>query len=70
LNLRTLSSNKKQRKSLPEDKEAYLQELLERRQFMLRDIQAITEEITSIQNYLNTLKIRGKVSASSKVYPV
>ena len=36
---------------------------------MLRDIQAIIEEITSIQNYLNTLKIRGKVSASSKVYP-
>ena len=69
LNLRTLSSIKKQRKSLPEDKEAYLQELLERRQFVLRDIQAITEEITSIQNYLNTLKIRGKVSASSKVYP-
>jgi uncharacterized protein (DUF342 family) len=69
LNLRTLISIKKQRKSLPEDKEAYLQELMERRQFMIRDIQAVTEEITSIQNYLNTLKVRGKVSASSKVYP-
>ncbi|AEJ19664.1 FapA family protein [Gracilinema caldarium] len=69
LNLRTLVSIKKQRKSLPEDKEAYMQELMERRQFVLRDIQAINEEVTSIQNYLNTLKVRGKVSASSKVYP-
>lgn len=69
LNLRTLISIKKQRKSLPEDKEAYLQELMERRQFVLRDIQTLVEEITSIQNYLNTLKVRGKVSASSKVYP-
>lgn len=69
LNLRTLISIKKQRKSLPEDKEAYLQELIERRQFVLRDIQTLVEEITSIQNYLNTLKVRGKVSASSKVYP-
>lgn len=69
LNLRTLISIKKQRKSLPEDKEAYLQELMERRRLMLKDIQSKTEEIASIQTYLNTLKVRGKVSASSRVYP-
>lgn len=69
LNLQTLVNIKKQRKSLPEEKEVYLRELLERRQFMLNDIKKLDSEITEIQNYLLTLKNRGRVSASSKVYP-
>ncbi|MCX7949666.1 MAG: FapA family protein [Treponemataceae bacterium] len=69
LNLRTLINIKKQRKSLPEDKEAYLQELGERRQFILKDLGDIKEEITTTQQYLQALQSRGRVSAASKVFP-
>lgn len=69
LNIQTLINIKKQRKSLPEDKEAYLGELMDRRQMLLSDLQSNNEEIVKIQDFLNTIKARGKVSASAKVYP-
>jgi uncharacterized protein (DUF342 family) len=68
-NLQTLINIKKQRKSLPEDKEAYMRELMDKRQFLASDLQKTNEDINEIQEFLNTIKIRGKVSASSKVYP-
>jgi hypothetical protein len=69
LNLQTLVNIKKQRKSLPEDKEAYLRELVEKRQYTMADISRVSKEMETIQEYLNGLKTRGKVSSSSKVYP-
>ena len=69
LNLQTLVNIKKQRKSLPEDKEAFLLELVERRQTTVVDLAKINKEMETIQNYLNGLKTRGRVSASAKVYP-
>jgi uncharacterized protein (DUF342 family) len=68
-NLQTLINIKKQRKSLPEDKEAYMRELMDKRQVLASDLQKANEDINKIQEFLNTIKIRGKVSASSKVYP-
>jgi uncharacterized protein (DUF342 family) len=69
LNLQTLINIKKQRKSLPEDKEAYMNELMDKRQVLVSDIKKADEGIAKIQEILNNLKTRGKVSASSKVYP-
>ncbi|MDR2210282.1 MAG: FapA family protein [Spirochaetaceae bacterium] len=69
LNIQTLINIKKQRKSLPEDKEAYLNELMDKRQELTGDLQKNKEETERIQTFLNTLKARGRVSASSKVYP-
>lgn len=69
LNLQTLVNIKKQRKSLPEDKEAALRDLAERRQFTAVELAKIDKEIETVQNYLNGLKTRGRVSASAKVYP-
>jgi uncharacterized protein (DUF342 family) len=69
LNIQTLINIKKQRKSLPEDKEAYLNELMDKRQELTKDIQKNKEDIEQIQTFLTTLKARGRVSASSKVYP-
>ena len=68
LNLQTLINIKKQRKSLPEDKEIQMGELMDRRQLLVSDLQENGEEIKKIQDFLNTLKTRGRVSASSKVY--
>ncbi|MDR0497054.1 MAG: FapA family protein [Treponema sp.] len=69
LNLQTLISIKKQRKSLPEDKEVQMGEFMDRRQILMTDLQKNKEEAGKIQEILNTIKTRGKVSASSKVYP-
>jgi uncharacterized protein (DUF342 family) len=69
LNMQTLVSIKKQRKSLPEDKEAYLQVLNEKRVEILTDLRKNGEEIAKAQDLLGNLQVRGRVSASSRVYP-
>jgi uncharacterized protein (DUF342 family) len=67
--MQTLVNIKKQRKSLPEDKEAYLQTLDEKRVEILTDLGKIAEEIEGAQDRLGNLQARGRVSASSRVYP-
>jgi uncharacterized protein (DUF342 family) len=69
LNMQTLVTIKKQRKSLPEDKEAYLQALDEKRVEILVDLRTNHEEIQKAQDLLDNLQARGRVSASAKVYP-
>jgi uncharacterized protein (DUF342 family) len=68
-NLQTLINTKKQRKSLPEDKEAQMGELMDRRQELSTDLFKNNEETVKIEEFLNTIKTKGKVSASGKVYP-
>jgi len=69
LDLQTLINTKKQRKNLPEDKEAYLQELMERRQILADDLKSTVESVEKIQQYMNDMEVNGKVSAAKKVYP-
>jgi uncharacterized protein (DUF342 family) len=69
LNMQTLVNIKKQRKSLPEDKETYLQSLDEKRMEILTDLETNTGKIQKAQDLLSNLRARGRVSASSKVYP-
>jgi uncharacterized protein (DUF342 family) len=69
LNIQTLINIKKQRKSLPEDKEVYLGELMDKRQVLMTDLHKNSEEMEKIQEILNNLRTRGRVSASAKVYP-
>ena len=69
LNLQTLINIKKQRKSLPEEKEAQLAELMDKRKQLMADLQKTSEEAAKIQEFLNSIKVRGRVSASAKVFP-
>ncbi len=69
LDLQILINTKKQRKTLPEDKEAYMQELMDRRQILSEEIKKADEGIAKIQQFLAEMRIRGKVSASTKVFP-
>jgi uncharacterized protein (DUF342 family) len=69
LNLQTLIALKKQHRSLPEDKEVYLRELMDKRQEVTEELKNIGEDVAKIQDFLNRLKNRGKISASAKVYP-
>jgi uncharacterized protein (DUF342 family) len=68
-NIQTLINIKKQRKSLPEDKEVQMGELMDKRQVLTTDMKKTVEEIAKIEEFLNTIRVRGKVSASHKVYP-
>jgi len=68
-NIQTLTNLKQQKKTLPEDKEAMLQDLVTKRDMLTTDLKKIDEGLKKIQEYLNTLKAHGKVSASQKIYP-
>jgi uncharacterized protein (DUF342 family) len=69
LDLQNLINTKKQRKTLPEDKEAYLQELMDRRQVLTEESKKAADGIQKVQDYMNEIQIRGKISAAKKVYP-
>jgi uncharacterized protein (DUF342 family) len=68
-NISTLNAIKKQRKELPEDKEAVLQDCLIRREEQVQEVRALLKEIEAIQVYLTGLKTKGRISASGRVYP-
>mgnify|MGYP000962569949 CR=1 FL=1 len=68
-NIATLTEMKRQRKTLPEDKEAVLMELTHRRSEAASEGSVLKAEYDSIQSYLNNLKVRGKVSVSGRIYP-
>ncbi|MDR2069189.1 MAG: FapA family protein [Spirochaetaceae bacterium] len=69
LNLQTLINIKKQRKSLPDDKETFMKELMDKRNELMGELRKINEDIDEVQEILNGIKSRGRISASSKVYP-
>lgn len=68
LNFATLMNLKKQKKDFSEEKEASLKRLGERQYILQNELEDIDTELKQIQDYLNTLKTRGRVSASVKVF--
>jgi len=68
-NINTLQILKKQRKVLPDEKEAILQESIGRRSEITEEVTGLSKEIDSISTYLGNLKTRGKISVSGKVHP-
>ncbi|MCL2270198.1 MAG: FapA family protein [Treponema sp.] len=68
-NITSLVNIKKQRKTLPEEKEAALQEMMDNRDGLTKVLNKTGESILGIQAFLNNLKTRGRISASTKVYP-
>ena len=69
LNIHTLENLKKANKELPEDKAAFLEEITAKRDEMMLEKEHLLEEVRKIQEYLSSLKVRGKISASSRVFP-
>ena len=69
LNINTLENLKKVKRTLPEEKEQYLRDLLESKHDLLEQKNEYLADIQKVHDYLASLKIRGKVSASSKVFP-
>ena len=69
INMQAFINLKQQKKSLPEDKMALLQELIDRREVLLKENAELEEKIKQSKEHLASLKVRGRVSASTKVFP-
>lgn len=69
LNIKTLENLKKMKKELPEEKAAYYKELTAKRDDLAAEKTSYLDEVKQIQEHLSSLKVRGRVSASAKVYP-
>jgi uncharacterized protein (DUF342 family) len=69
INLQTLTNIKRQRKSLPEDKEQLLAELTEDHKKIGDEIAKINSEIEELTRFLQSLTSLGRVSASAQFYP-
>jgi len=68
-NVNTLENLKKVQKTLPEEKEKYLIELNEKRMKILSEMKEIKNQIDEIKHHLASLKVKGKISASERVFP-
>ncbi len=68
LNYNTFINQKKEKIEFSEEKEQQLKALSERKYVLENEINELDSEIANIQNYLATIRTRGKVYASSKVY--
>ncbi|MDR0399681.1 MAG: FapA family protein [Treponema sp.] len=68
-NIQTLINIKKQRRTLPEDKEATLAEFMALRQTLIAHIAKTDEDLLKVQESLDKTRVRGRVSVSSKVFP-
>ncbi len=69
LNIRTINNLRKVQKQISEEKLKDLKELSGKRAEMLSRLAAINEEVGALNNHLATLKAKGKVSASDRVFP-
>ncbi len=69
LNIHTLENLKRAKQKIPEEKENFLQELIDRRNELIAARKSHHDEIESVRAYLASLKTRGKISASLRVYP-
>lgn len=69
LNINTITNLQKVQRKISEEKAKSLEDLNNKRAEMLTELEEIAKEINSINEYLGGLKIKGKVSASGKVFP-
>ncbi|MDR2746600.1 MAG: FapA family protein [Treponema sp.] len=68
-NIQTLVNIRKQRKTLPEDKELVLAEFMSQLQNLIHSIKKTDEELFKTQTALDKTDVNGRVSASARVFP-
>ncbi len=68
-NITTIEKLQRIQKKLTEEKKQYLNELNEKRSEVLSELDEVNRETGSLNSYLESLKLIGKVSASGRVYP-
>ncbi|NOY10081.1 MAG: FapA family protein [Spirochaetes bacterium] len=68
-NITTIEKLQRIQKRLTEEKKQYLTQLNEKRSEVLSELEEVNRETGSLNTYLESLKLIGKVSASGRVYP-
>jgi uncharacterized protein (DUF342 family) len=68
-NLTTLENLKKIQKKLPEEKQKFYDELIEKKMAAATEMEKAGKGIEEIKLYLGSLKVKGKISASERVFP-
>jgi uncharacterized protein (DUF342 family) len=68
-NIYTLNDMKRQRKTLSEEKQEILDDMTVKYDELKNEFEILKTEYDSIQNFLNTLKIRGKIGVSGRIFP-
>lgn len=69
LNITTLQRLLKTKNKLPEDKQNYLRDLKEEQKDCIDKKNVLEDESLEIKEYLEGLENRGRISASSRIYP-
>ena len=69
LNIHTIKTLGKVNKKIPEEKKAYLKELLLKQSEIEKKDSIIKEEKEEIEEYLSSLSVTGHISSSFKVFP-
>ncbi len=69
LNITTLQRLLKTKKKLSEEKQHYYEDLLEKQKDIVDKKNILEDESLEIKEYLEGLKINGRISASSRVFP-
>ncbi|MFO8064288.1 MAG: FapA family protein [Spirochaetota bacterium] len=67
--LKTLINLSKQKKEVPQEKLQQFKKLQARRKELAEELEQIQNEVTELENYLDGLRLAGKISASGTVYP-
>jgi uncharacterized protein (DUF342 family) len=68
-NVQTLINIRKQRGGLPKDKETVLAEFMSQRQTLIAAIKKTDEDLLGVRKALAKTDVRGRISASAKVFP-
>ncbi len=68
-NIKTLENLKRVQKKLSEDKLKSLEEFGEIRSQAHEELEEVNKEAAEINNFLSSLEVKGKISASDRVYP-
>ncbi len=69
LNIRAINNLRKVQREISEEKLRDLKELAAKRAEMLTRLAAVNQELGALNSHLSTLKTKGKVSASDRVFP-
>jgi hypothetical protein len=69
LNMTTLEKQKKAGRKIPDDKKKAYVEMKQKKVSLVSEQQKVKSEIEEIQQYLDRLRVAGRISASGTVYP-
>lgn len=69
LNMSTIENLVRSKRTVPDEKKAFYQELKEKKVTLSREVRRIDDSAQEIRDYLSELKVNGRISAGGTVHP-